>query len=485
MTAGGVRVRRRTKRDGMALDPDSLGGSTVHNISLSVYDSCPSMDLSLSEYREYCEHRLSILKWLDNQDYTIPATKMAEKLKECDLFYNDVKDQVSHFMLIMGFCKDGEKREWLIRLERKLFELRWELASRNQRNMVRAQILSAEDNKKTVGNITSLNKEQCIQAGLSGKFPLPLFLPNATGPNEHRNLPVHKVPFSEVPDLVAHCSVYIQNGYAYVPDNRFKSVISGKYRAQLGKRAAKAAANLNKLSKGPGRRLISIIKQIGSLTRGPVFSGENSENILRSKDIPTAKAHFPPCMRQMESAFQRDKHLKHKGRLTYGKFLKGCGMTCDDQIEYYRGTFTKKMAGEKFNKEYKYGIRHHYGMEGNKKNYSPNGCESIISEAPGAGEYHGCPFRSFDKRNLTKLLRSLRINDHAMKPMLERAENGHFNLACRDYFAAINKGAMIKKKKMIDDIESTWSHPNNFYNASVLVHKADEEEGGTPMDTTS
>jgi DNA primase large subunit len=43
----------------------------------------------------------------------------------------------------------------------------------------------------------------------------------------------------------------------------------------------------------------------------------------------------------------------------------------------------QKAPGDKFDKQYLYNIRHNYGKEGNRKDYTPFSCMKIISTTPG------------------------------------------------------------------------------------------------------
>ena len=99
-----------------------------------------------------------------------------------------------------------------------------------------------------------------------------------------------------------------------------------------------------------------------------------------------ARKHFPPCMRNLYERLKRDHHLKHFGRLQLGLFLKvgsavrlwrgvaddqGIGLPLEEAIVFWRKMYGATMSDDKFNKEYKYNIRHGYGQEGKRMNYPP------------------------------------------------------------------------------------------------------------------
>lgn len=72
------------------------------------------------------------------------------------------------------------------------------------------------------------------------------------------------------------------------------------------------------------------------------------------------------------------------------------------------------MDPAKFDKNYAYNIRHNYGKEGGRKNYTPYSCMKIImGNEPKAGEAHGCPFRHFDAASLKRLIEKSGVRTQA------------------------------------------------------------------------
>ncbi|KAK4825191.1 hypothetical protein QYF61_024671, partial [Mycteria americana] len=67
-------------------------------------------------------------------------------------------------------------------------------------------------------------------------------------------------------------------------------------------------------------------------------------------------------------------------------------------------------AKGRFDKGYAYSIRHNYGKEGKRTDYTPYSCMKIImSNPPSQGDYHGCPFRHSDPELLKQKLQSYKI----------------------------------------------------------------------------
>ena len=50
---------------------------------------------------------------------------------------------------------------------------------------------------------------------------------------------------------------------------------------------------------------------------------------------------FPLCMRGLHQALRENHHLRHGGRMQYGLFLKGIGLTLEQALQFWRSEFTK------------------------------------------------------------------------------------------------------------------------------------------------
>ncbi|KAG0416634.1 putative DNA primase large subunit, partial [Dictyocoela roeselum] len=88
------------------------------------------------------------------------------------------------------------------------------------------------------------------------------------------------------------------------------------------------------------------------------------------------------------ASLQKNRHLKYNDRQTLSLFLKEAGIGIDQCVQFFRDHFS--CSKEKFDKEYLYVLRHNYGLEGKRANYSCFSCQKIAHLKPG----FGCPFLS-------------------------------------------------------------------------------------------
>uniref|UniRef100_A0A803TNG9 DNA primase large subunit n=1 Tax=Anolis carolinensis TaxID=28377 RepID=A0A803TNG9_ANOCA len=386
-----------------------LGDKEEYPFSLQFYLTPPIENISLIEFESFAVDRLKLLKVVENLGVSmIKGTalynqKLEAELKTLQFPYhalleNDYdrrrKDHISHFILRLAYCQTEELRRWFIQQELDLFRYRFTQLS--------------EELTKSPLLITSIST-----------FHI-------------------QVPFSDSVDLVRVKRVYFYGGYAYVPQQDFLVILLNNYRTRLSKALAITARSLPIIQ--TDERLQPLLSHLSHAYVGPDYSIEKNIGKISLEQIDALSVKsFPPCMRQLHKALRENHHLRHGGRMQYGLFLKGIG----------------KLDADKFDKGYAYNIRHSYGKEGKRTDYTPFSCMKIImSNPPGQGDYHGCPFRHSDPELLKQKLQSYKIPPTGISQILDLVKGMHYQVACQKYFELTHD---------VSDIGFSLNHPNQYF----------------------
>nr|GMD28101.1 probable DNA primase large subunit [Ipomoea batatas] len=239
------------------------------------------------------------------------------------------------------------------------------------------------------------------------------------------------------------------------------SLVINQFRSNLSKALALTNRKWTSMIREQEKdRLTPIVEALSTSYLGPDYSQPPEYTEISLKDIDqVAKTSFPLCMRHLFEKLREDHHLKHGGRMQLGLFLKGVGLKLDDALAFWKAEFSRKVGAEKFDKEYAYGIRHNYGKEGKRVDYTPYSCQKIISLTPGVGDHHGCPYRHFSEENLRAALGKMGVGNFVVEDVIGKVRNRHYQLACTLTFEAIH-GASC---------DAGINHPNQYYNDSKKI----------------
>ncbi|XP_057420164.1 probable DNA primase large subunit [Lotus japonicus] len=466
--------RRRTRRTKIAMEivrPQSHRNSlsSANDAAVAVptipsYRSAPPLEVRLEDFESFAIDRLRVLKGISDGMSRGKKQEEMEKLVK-DLWRVNMrhqhasevlnKDIISHFVLRLVYCRTEDLRKWFLSMECALFRYRF-------RSLYTAEAQRAvmEEFDLSGSAVTKMEfqdiKEKLGQVARSMGQPLPTL-----------DAIFYKVPFEEVPELVAGRKVFIKQGYAYVAMNQVVSFVATLFRSQLSKTLIltnrKWTSSIREQEK---HRLTPIVEALCSSYLGPDLSQPREYAEISLKDIDQiAKSSFPLCMRHLFDKLKEDHHLKHGGRMQLGLFLKGVGLNLDDALAFWRAEFSKKVGLEKFEKEYAYNIRHNYGKEGKRTDYTPYSCQKVISSTPGAGDQHGCPYRHFSEENLKAALSRMGVNSRAMEDVIDKVRNRHYQLACTLTFEALH-GVPC---------DAGINHPNQYFidSQKILQPKKD------------
>ncbi|XP_062149819.1 probable DNA primase large subunit [Alnus glutinosa] len=433
----------------------------LHNDAVStfpLYRSAPPLEVRLEDFELFAIDRLRVLKGISD------GLSRGKKPEEMEKLVRDMlkanmghpeasevvnKDIISHFVLRLVYCRTEDLRKWFLSMETALFRYRFlQLKSAEAQRALMAEF---DLPYKAVSNSEFQSmKDNLGQAARSIGQPLPT-----------ADAIFYMVPFEEVPELVAGRRVFVHKGHAYVAMNQVVSLVATQFRSHLSKALIltnrKWTSSIREQEKD---RLTPIVEALCTSYLGPDYSEPREFAEISIRDIDQiAMSSFPLCMRHLFDKLKEDHHLKHGGRMQLGLFLKGVGLKLDDALAFWKAEFSQKVGAERFDKEYAYSIRHNYGREGKRTDYTPYSCQKIICSAPGVGDHHGCPYRHFSEENLRAALGKMRVNSKAIEDVMDKVRSRHYQLACTLTFEAIHGTSC----------DAGINHPNQYFSESQKV----------------
>jgi DNA primase large subunit len=108
--------------------------------------------------------------------------------------------------------------------------------------------------------------------------------------------------------------------------------------------------------------------------------------------------------------------------------MKGIGLSLEDALMFWRNEFSRIHGIDGFEKHYAYNIRHNYGKEGRRTDYTPYSCLKIINGTVSAGEHHGCPFKHFDEERLKYNLQSQGVAASGITEIIQLVKGQHYQV---------------------------------------------------------
>ncbi|CAL9187240.1 unnamed protein product [Musa hybrid cultivar] len=361
--------------------------------ALSLYRSAPALEVRLEDFELYAIDRLRVLQGisdgLSRGKKPDEMEKLVSELWRAHMRLQDPseemnKDIISHFVLRLVYCRTEDLRKWFLSMETSLFRYRFRLESPESQRLLMSEFQLPY---KAISHAEfETVKDKLNQVARS------------TGPSSNAETLFFKVPFEEVPELVAGRRVFMLKGFAYVAMNQVVSLVATQFRSNLSK--ALVLTNSRKwtstIRDKEKNRLTPIVEALSTGYLGPDYSQPKEFSEISLKDIDQlASSSFPLCMRHLFDKLRENHHLKHGGRMQLGLFLKAVGLKLEDALAFWKSEFSQKVGAERFDKEYSYSIRHNYGKEGKRTDYTPYACHKIISSTPSVGDHHGCPYRHF------------------------------------------------------------------------------------------
>eukprot|EP01130_Rhizamoeba_saxonica_P006196 TRINITY_DN2462_c0_g1_i1.p1 TRINITY_DN2462_c0_g1~~TRINITY_DN2462_c0_g1_i1.p1 ORF type:complete len:403 (-),score=68.83 TRINITY_DN2462_c0_g1_i1:34-1242(-) len=372
----------------------------------------------------------------------IPAEEFNESIQ---------RDIIGHFVLRLAYCST-ENREWFINQEKALLKLRAEMNEGGVSNILSNfgldyPVLSEEEHGDILEQL-----EDVWRARSNGRYE-----------RNHDRTKYRVVPFEMAIDLLSFRKVYLRGGNAYVHEKDLLSIVLKEFRIYLSK-CLDVAHQMKGNTIANDERIENFVNKLPNQYLGTDYiPNQNKENTVDINSLDELSAtSFPLCMERLHIHLRRTHHLKHHGRLQYGLFLKGIGLTLEDALDFWRRE--ADIAGKNFDKDYSYGVKHNYGKVGKRTSYTPYSCKKLMS-LPRNGEVHGCPYKIYNSDLLRQTLDNKGLSKSEIRNVIQLKEAGEEMEACKCTFDAIHPGAP----------NFSIIHPNQYYDKSVKYKKAEKE----------
>jgi len=474
----------------------------VYGHRLSFYDSPPTSEITLEEFETWAIERLKVLIEIEScVARQKPLKDIETVLKPMLLKYLPLtnnpdrvmeerrKDHYSHFILRLVFCRTEELRKKFIKNETILFKIRYGLLQpHEQQDFIKSysdklpwNYISQEEKLQLFDDLYSatgiiIKNHLIMESGIT----------DFTITNDHLKQQIRakenfiKLPFEKVPNLISNRSVLIRDGYAYIPTTLQLNLLAVEFQENLTRDLIRTFQTLPRLDEDD--RLLPLINnlshnfsniQYDSADFGSdpsLVSDINAQSITQS----SINKHYPLCASHLQRNLHVNSHLRYQGRQQLGLFLKGIGLSVDEALKFWAHEFTKNgsISMEKFNKDYKYNIRHQYGLEGARINYKPWDCATIFSKPrPGKGEAHGCPYRDMDAETLVENLQQMGITDqHDINGVIDNVSKRDYTVACTRVFELTHKTQLAGSK---NEEGMHINHPNLYFDRSRQLERGE------------
>lgn len=263
----------------------------------------------------------------------------------------------------------------------------------------------------------------------------------------------HCLPF------IANRQVELKNGIVSLPCSKWKQYLTHLFVTNLKYRIYRT--NLESLKSDP--RILDLLLKLKRELYP--FVNKSRTDILQSKQVDIMSKFFPPCMLNLHQSLRKKHRLSHSQRFYYSLFLKDIGMPIEEAIDFWRTEYQQTPSGshncshhwEKDEKKYLYGIRHMYGLEGRRKNYTSVNCQRIQS-SDGSCNEGGCPFKSFDNLRMLLLKNNPSCTDILLSKIDELKRKHEYSTACILYLKSFQPNC---------DKSSYNFTPVKFYNVAM------------------
>lgn len=376
------------------------------------------------------------------------------------------RDVISHFALRLAY-RSPDKHRWLVDAEERLFKVRLE----NSPGMGVREFVN-NNLECDIDKFSAADEDESVRR---------FFANNELSTSGSRSDPleVYRVPFTQVVDLVRSRRAIIKGGIAICKydEDHHRQHIRRMFRRLLEEKLARAHAVFGLMNSDYKEQLDEFLDSLPSQYLGKEFDAADHEQAEVSlHNLPRlARRDFPLCMKQQYEHIVTTHHMPHTGRLQFGLFLKGIGLTIEQSLQWWHDEFVQLVGEDGWKKKnYNYNIRYNYGEVGRRQNWHPYNCHKIISSSSDRSDPHGCPFRNRTNEIIFQELRAFITDANQFRSATKSIGNAlgdkNYAQACIEFFRAKHGDAAAP------DLGASSLHPNLYFIRSYAESEKNPEE---------
>jgi DNA primase large subunit len=440
--------------------------------TLDLYEHMPEegTEISLHAFEEFALDRKRVLDGV-HKAYAMgmkhdEMKETIDKLLRRYLPEHDrLKDRLSHSILCVAYSRTADLQRWFVQQENRLFKHRFNALGLEGRTGTMCMLRGAEWTAITKDEYAVIEKKLMAVFGGRNMNINENSYSNANAEHFYKCKDpwthIYTVRFEEVSVLVGRRQVFLDRGDAYVLSRDLDAIASSSFCERLSRKLKRMQEDFYETVYQERERLGPLLMSLPDSYVSLSLRAVKLEEEVKLEQVPAVmQACAPLCMRESYKKLQGGHRHKYRARMQLNLFFKGIGVTLDDVLVLWRTEFMKGKSGmsaDTFEKQYSYNFRHQYGQEGSRINYKPFCCQEVIHSSLDTSHTTGCPYKTYRPADIEDALRGMCLQGGAVKTVLEKANQGHYQVACTMAFEARHAEPFA---------EGGVQHPNQYFQES-------------------
>ncbi|CAL4071455.1 unnamed protein product, partial [Meganyctiphanes norvegica] len=369
------------------------------------------------------------------------------------------KDRITHFILRLASVCNTHFQSFLITAEQKLFQYRIECGGKNALYKCVKDLKRHANHAYKNQRLSSRHQEELLQIIHLSEYLIHSGMLLCT----EREYCQHActVQWFMVLPLIRDRIVIPRFGTVDISCQLLPALLGCIFQTTLAlglKQLVESGTAINAFNDERIARMVKKLNKVFSKFRDNGITQVNRP--LYFQDIAKEFSFFPLCMQELHRSLIKSSRLRHNPRFRYSLFLKDIGLPVEESLKFWQHWYSKPHAkhgngcqhtweGQDGNR-FTYGIRHIYGLEGKKISYTSHSCSALQEMSPQPTDCGGCPYSSYDRDKLRKLISELGLKRlDTLELIVSASERGRPTEACSIMLAHTLLSRGLKKTEVL------------------------------------